>query len=212
MSVKRTEGGRWKVRWRNLEGRELSRTFTLKRDAHEYQSAVLSAKERGHLDLEPVWRRKLRSQLDDNAEIVHDTINPHGFYVYLLWSASDDKPLYVGLSTNVLSRLGNHMSDPAKVMRVTRVTLLKCYSAEVMQALELKLIRFYNPELNIRDNLNGECEACGKPRLGLSIYCSDECRIGTQVVNRKARTAPASLTLTEISEAHRRAARKLNPR
>lgn len=45
---------------------------------------------------------------------IGDSFDPHGYYVYLLWGADPDKPLYVGQSSNILSRLGSHMSKRGK--------------------------------------------------------------------------------------------------
>lgn len=209
MSIQHTATGKWKVRWIPRGDRERSRTFIRKGDAEKFHAAVIAEKDAERRIIEPMWRKVLRTQLDDRAEILTDHLNPQGSFVYLLWGASEDKPVYVGMSTNVLSRLGSHMNNETKRQRVTKVTLIRCYSIEDARALELRLIRFYNPELNIADNLNGECVGCGKPRDGVGLYCSADCRRATQTVNRKTRKAPGSLHLTEISDAHRRAVQKL---
>lgn len=79
----------------------------------------------------------------------HDGIDPSGFYVYLLWRAEGDStPLYVGSTTNLLSRLGHHMADRSKRPEVGWITFVWCVSREVMEAYEGKLIRKHRPPWN----------------------------------------------------------------
>jgi hypothetical protein len=75
--------------------------------------------------------------------------NPNGCFVYLLWASNDDKvPLYVGKSTNVLARIGDHLRDPARRYRIHWVTLIRCRTERRMEETEGRLIRKYRPELN----------------------------------------------------------------
>ncbi len=84
------------------------------------------------------------------AEGIPGGIDPHGWFVYLLWEYKGDAaPLYVGKSTNLFSRLGAHMTDRAKRYRVRWVTLLRCTSERRMNEAEERLIGRYRPELNI---------------------------------------------------------------
>lgn len=74
-------------------------------------------------------------------------IDPHGFHVYLLWGASKDRPIYVGQSTNVLSRLGQHMISEKR--RLTRaVEILRLNSFKEMAETEKQLIVKFQPPLN----------------------------------------------------------------
>jgi predicted GIY-YIG superfamily endonuclease len=75
-------------------------------------------------------------------------IDPGGFYVYLLWGDDETRPLYVGQSTNIFSRLGSHMSDPKKRYRIQTVSVIRCETERQMGTTELRLIRKYRPELN----------------------------------------------------------------
>jgi excinuclease UvrABC nuclease subunit len=75
-------------------------------------------------------------------------INPHGFNVYILLTGLD--VLYVGQSTNILARLGSHLSDPSKRSAVTSVRIISCKTKREMDQLEMSLIGFYQPPLNIR--------------------------------------------------------------
>jgi hypothetical protein len=79
----------------------------------------------------------------------HDGIDPRGCYVYLLWRAEgDDIPLYVGSTTNLLSRIGKHLDDHSKRPEVGWVTFIWCASPEVMIVHEGRLIRKYRPPWN----------------------------------------------------------------
>jgi predicted GIY-YIG superfamily endonuclease len=79
---------------------------------------------------------------------IGDAFDPHGYYVYLLWSNDDETPLYIGRSQNVLSRLGSHMSNTDKRYAVKSVQLIKCSGERTMIRTEAALIREYNPPLN----------------------------------------------------------------
>lgn len=102
---------------------------------------------------------------------------PKGFYVYFLWGDDGERPLYVGKSTNVFSRLGQHASDGTgngrvldlkhkgekeygQETRVTRVTLLKCETREIMDHAEVELIARFRPFHN----------GSQKPRSGKRAY------------------------------------------
>jgi excinuclease UvrABC nuclease subunit len=76
-------------------------------------------------------------------------LNPHGFNVYLLCEDSG-RPIYVGQSANILSRLGTHLSQVEKRSRVTSVQVINCDTRQAMDDLELALIKIYQPSLNVR--------------------------------------------------------------
>jgi hypothetical protein len=71
-----------------------------------------------------------------------------GFFVYCLWGADKSQPLYVGRSANILSRLGNHLSDSTKRPHVQRVTLIECETRADMRLTETKLIAQFQPPWN----------------------------------------------------------------
>lgn len=79
---------------------------------------------------------------------IGDAFDPHGFYVYLLWGDDPDTPLYIGLSRNVLSRLGAHMGNPDRRDRIKSVQLIRCSGEATMKRTEAALIREYGPPLN----------------------------------------------------------------
>jgi hypothetical protein len=84
------------------------------------------------------------------VEGMGDGFDPAGFFVYLLWESKDaPKPIYVGQSMNILSRLGSHLTDRSRRYRIRWVTLFRCESASQMGETEHRLIRHYRPELNI---------------------------------------------------------------
>lgn len=87
------------------------------------------------------------------AQIAEEGFDPHGYFVYFLWG-SGDRPVYIGMSSNVLSRLGRHLVDAEKRYVVTRVTLLRCATEYEMNETEKRMITEYQPRLNtigIRD-------------------------------------------------------------
>jgi hypothetical protein len=91
-------------------------------------------------------------ELPDNTELTGDdwTDLPDftGYHVYALYGADPNTPLYIGQSTNVLSRLGSHIGDPAKRAHVTRVAVKRCRSKFDMDATEQRLIAQYCPPWN----------------------------------------------------------------
>lgn len=141
----------WRVRYIDPQtGLRKSRGgFTTKIAAQRFEAEIVKLRDDTRAKLpEPLRRKVLRSQLGDFAEVEVEDLNPHGFYVYILWPASEDRPLYIGQSTNVLARVGTHIVNPAKRPRITRITLIKCYSEAAMHETEGRLIDFYEPELN----------------------------------------------------------------
>src|SRR4051812_23425341 len=77
---------------------------------------------------------------------------PHGWFVYILWGESPSRPLYVGQSTNVLSRIGSHMGDAEKRRLTKRIDLIRCGSNDEMVAMEKRLILEWSPWLNVLGN------------------------------------------------------------
>jgi hypothetical protein len=85
------------------------------------------------------------------SAISTEGIDPHGWYVYLLWPQKGaDKPIYVGRSTNLLQRLGAHMSDWERRYATKWVSVISCPTEQAMEITEDKLIARYQPQLNIQ--------------------------------------------------------------
>jgi hypothetical protein len=83
------------------------------------------------------------------AAAVDETFSPVGYFVYLLWGDDEVRPVYIGKSTNVLARVGNHMSSPRMRGLVKRIQFVRCRDQSVMDATEGWLIDRYRPQLNI---------------------------------------------------------------
>ena len=134
-TVKHGKGRRWKARYLDPDGRERSKSFTRKADGEEFLAI------------------KARARVRAELQLAHDNtgIDPAGYYVYLLWETPDDgKPLYVGCSGNILSRIGSHLHYVGKRSRIGWVTLIRCTSEQAMLRRETELIRKYRPEWNKR--------------------------------------------------------------
>ena len=80
-------------------------------------------------------------------ERVVETLEPAGHYVYVLLQG--DQVLYVGMSSNVLARLGTHTNDRRFLGRLTRVRLIRCKSRAAAIRVEAQLIRALCPLHNI---------------------------------------------------------------
>lgn len=79
---------------------------------------------------------------------VGETIDPHGFFVYLLLD-HEDVPVYVGQSRNIFTRLGVHMGPRNHRDLVKNVRLIKCADKLAMHHLESAFLREHKPTLNI---------------------------------------------------------------
>jgi hypothetical protein len=88
--------------------------------------------------------------MDGPLQAFSAQFDPHGLYVYLLWGNDPDRPVYVGQSSNILARLGDHMRDATKRSIVKRVQVVNCEDKAKMDELEASLILAYQPVLNIR--------------------------------------------------------------
>jgi len=84
-----------------------------------------------------------------------ETFAPGGDHsVYLLWGDDEERPVYIGQSTKVLARLGQHMSDADKRSRTKPIEVIHCTSAEEMNTTEQELIGELEPYLNRAYNLD----------------------------------------------------------
>lgn len=112
-----------------------------------------ATRQEGHLKAQQRLRDEMETRVLNavaglEAAGLGEAFDPRGFFVYCLWGAEDDRPLYVGQSSNILARLGSHLGDPAKRRLVRSVTLVRCSTYRRMMTLEGRLIRKYNPQFN----------------------------------------------------------------
>lgn len=106
------------------------------------QRDIPRAKRIGTLKRTP---ESIRTAVRASLDVAFD---PNGYFVYLLWGEDLEQPLYIGRSTNVLSRLGTHLNDRDKRAVISRVSMMRCDSEMVMCKMEERLIRLYEPEWN----------------------------------------------------------------
>lgn len=69
---------------------------------------------------------------------------PHGHYVYVAWG-SDERPLYVGKSSNFLARAGTHSRESAWYRDTLRFELHAFDTAAAAEDAELEAIAALNP-------------------------------------------------------------------
>jgi excinuclease UvrABC nuclease subunit len=120
----------------------------LAREREAHARAMEEERAAHHRTRERASERIATKITDIAADNIDGDFDPRGFFVYFLWGNETDRPLYVGKSTNILSRLGTHLTDPVKRWQITRVTLLKCETAQRMDHTESRMIRHYQPPLN----------------------------------------------------------------
>lgn len=138
-AIRQMTTGGWRVRWTE-RGKRVSRTFGTRAEAEEFREAALAAVNRGQLV------GTLRSDvLMDSQRLNFDA---KGHYVYLLCDAKGE-PFYVGRSSNVFARLGQHMQIGERRAATKAVSLIPCDSVAEMRALEMALIQHYRPVLNV---------------------------------------------------------------
>lgn len=94
---------------------------------------------------------RARQNYADPIEIELSKAWGKGYYVYLLYEDNklDYEPIYVGQSTNVVSRIGNHATNKL-LKNVVRCRVLVCHSHRQMNVLESALINRYLPSVNIK--------------------------------------------------------------
>lgn len=111
------------------------------------------------LDVRASAQRRADERMERELAKLHrvdidNGFDPRGCYVYVLWGSSDVTPLYVGRSTNVLARLGDHLGDSTKRSEIERVRLVRCKNAKTMAETELRMIAQFQPPWN-KVGLNG---------------------------------------------------------
>lgn len=139
----------WRVRFRH-EASNRAVTFATLKDAEKWRwmldnlgpeiALPLAFPKRPSLDR---WFGRV-----EGPRVFHLKDASIGPCVYLLWhrAVGDRKPAYVGATTNILRRLGNHLER--KAGEFDRVTFIKCADEDVMWEVESHLIAVYRPWLN----------------------------------------------------------------
>lgn len=94
------------------------------------------------------WRRTFASLVLESFH-TGNSFNPRGSFVYVL-AADSGRPLYVGLSRNVIARVGSHLSAAPFRDEIGRVLFIRCRNAPAMENLERWLIERLAPSHNVR--------------------------------------------------------------
>jgi predicted GIY-YIG superfamily endonuclease len=131
--------GRWRVRWWE-RGKRISRSLPTEAEAEEFREAALAAVAKGQsvAHLRP-------TVLMDSARLNFDA---KAHYVYLLCDAKGE-PIYVGRSSNVFGRIGQHMQVRERRAATKAVSLIPCDSVAETKTVEMALIKLYRPPLNV---------------------------------------------------------------
>lgn len=113
---------------------------------------IMDTAERWHKRLEKVEssarKRVARRVSELSADAIDDGFDPRGFFVYVL--SYRDEIMYVGQSRNILSRLGQHMTNRERRHKVDHIALFRCKNERAMTELEDHLIADNRPPWNIR--------------------------------------------------------------
>lgn len=75
-------------------------------------------------------------------------LDPRGHYVYVAWGADEARPLYIGKSSNVLNRLGQHSSVQPWYPETVRFEFHAFESAKAAQDAETEAIFAFDPVWN----------------------------------------------------------------
>jgi predicted GIY-YIG superfamily endonuclease len=141
----RPDGG-WLVRWRDAGGRQRKRSFRTERDAKRLVRQIEAEQDRARLLGATTELSLLEPQL---GPIRQTGFDPRGYFVYCLWGADPNRPLYVGMSENVLARIGDHTRNPDRRHAIERVTLLHCPGRHAARETEARLIAESRPLWNV---------------------------------------------------------------
>lgn len=154
-SIEKTTHGSHRVRWRDADGRQRSRSFKTRKQALTFigktNANARAVEDDGSIGVAAHEAARAFAGLHATAarEDAIGAIDPNGLYVYCLWGVSTHRPLYVGQSRNLFGRLGQHFGDPTRKDLIRRVTLTRCETTEQMMELERRLIVHFRPRLNI---------------------------------------------------------------
>lgn len=145
----------------NIDTAELARTAERLRASANGNLDIRSVAA-GSLGLAARWIERARSLFSDSVETVRretvvaqravleagDAFDPRGWFVYSLWD-EEQECIYVGMSSNVLARLGTHLQSQDRRHLVAQVRLLRCSNSAEARKVEASLIAEYQPTLNI---------------------------------------------------------------
>lgn len=115
--------------------------YDLARDAEDYIGGLMERLERA----------------EDVADLQNDNLtpdyklDPRGDFVYILRDGIGE-PIYVGSSSNLLSRLGAHMDNRVKRSATVMVEIIRCPDRDNMLHTERFLIQKYRPQFNTFGN------------------------------------------------------------
>ena len=152
-TVHKLPSGRYRaLYYRDGQRHKAPTTFATKTEARKFLATVQADIIRNAMDPE---RRELSQRVEEAerkaaaivAAAIDDSFDPAGCFVCILWGDDPETPVYIGKSTNVMGRIGDHMCDKRDLIR--RVQLIRCLDAAVMEETELRLIRRYRPQLDI---------------------------------------------------------------
>lgn len=148
MTIGQLPSGSWRVRWFDPDGRRRCRTLKTYEDAAVFEQAVIEVTGRG----QPIGDVRPELLLEGKRF----RVSTRGHYVYLLHD-EDDVIVYVGRSSNILKRLGDHLHVRERRELVAAASIIRCETEQEMKQLETALIFLHQPALNSRGT-------AGKPR------------------------------------------------
>ena len=152
--IRKLPSGKWQATVRGPDGKKHTHTDRLRGNvstwAHIQEAGAARFRETlighpvmtfsadGTPSAERPWRGSARERWD--------AFDPHGFFVYFLWGDDPDDPIYIGKSSNVFGRIGDHVYSMGHL--IERVTLVRCPGEREMGDTETRLIALYKPRLN----------------------------------------------------------------
>jgi hypothetical protein len=105
-------------------------------------------------------------------------LDPRGHFVYALWDSKlAETPVYVGRSSSVFARLGQHLAPGNLGGEIVRVTIDECSSADAAAAVELAQITLCDPVLNVAGRELGWRSAADIERERAKWLCNHRARI-----------------------------------
>ena len=78
---------------------------------------------------------------------------PQGFYLYKYVLKNTNEPIYIGLTIHLEQRIKQHSKEPQfqSFLKKTKIHFCECANEREMKCLEMLLINYYKPILNIVD-------------------------------------------------------------
>jgi predicted GIY-YIG superfamily endonuclease len=118
-------------------------------DAEDTINELTAELAEARAEIEELRARDATSVVAGETSPSQYSLDTRGWFVYVLHGQTLDDVIYVGLSTNVLARVGTHMGSRDRRHLIERVTFIRCASKEEMRRREYELIRRLRPRLNI---------------------------------------------------------------